>query len=67
MVAKSFQSLRQIGEPYTKNGRQYVKVEKKSGGEREVRWYTEAEYAKMYPDEKINITRWVKRNRKRSF
>ena len=56
MVAKSFQSLRQIGEPYTKNGRQYVKVEKKSGGEREVRWYTEAEYAKMYPDEKINIT-----------
>lgn len=55
MVAKSFQSLRQIGEPYTKNGRQYVKIEKKSGGEREVRWYTEAEYIKLYPNEKVEV------------
>ena len=50
-VAKSFQSLAIFGEPYIKNGRQYVVVVKPNGGHREVRWYTEAEYAKMYPTE----------------
>lgn len=50
-VAKSFQSLAIFGEPYIKNGRQYVTVVKPNGGHREVRWYTEAEYAKMYPTE----------------
>ena len=50
-VAKSFQSLAIFGEPYIKNGRQYVVVVKPNGSHREVRWYTEAEYAKMYPTE----------------
>ena len=50
-VAKSFQSFAIFGEPYIKNGRQYVVVVKPNGGHREVRWYTEAEYAKMYPTE----------------
>ena len=53
MVAKSFQTMTQIGEPYTKsNGRMYVKVKnEKTGTVREVRWYDEDEYAKLYPDE----------------
>lgn len=50
MVAKSFQTLPIIGEPYTLNGRQYVTVATKSG-ERRVRWYSEDEYYRMYPDE----------------
>ena len=49
MVAKSFQNMTQVCNPYTKNGRQYVRVlNEKTKNEREVRWYTEAEYAKMY-------------------
>ena len=48
MVAKSYQSLEIIGEPYSKNGRAYVKVLTKKGTQKEVRWYTEKEYNKMY-------------------
>lgn len=52
MVAKSFQSMKQITEPYKVSGRMYVKVlNEKAGSERQVRWYTDAEYNKMYPDE----------------
>lgn len=53
MVAKSYQTLEQLCEPYIKNGRFYVKVRAKSGNEREVRWYSEAEYKRMYPGEEI--------------
>ena len=61
MVAKSFQVLPLIGEPYTLNGRQYIKVATKSG-ERQVRWYSEDEYYRMYPDEtpKTKKTRSLK-------
>ena len=52
MVAKSFQSLEQTCEPFTTNGKQYVKVRCKNGNERTVRWYTKTEYYKLYPDEK---------------
>lgn len=51
MVAKSYQNLPIIGEPYEKNKRKYVIVECKNGHRKEVRFYTEAEYAKMYPTE----------------
>lgn len=51
-VAKSYKDLPRHGEPYEKNGRMYVVVECKNGKYKEVRWYTEQEYAKMYPDEK---------------
>ena len=51
-VAKSYQELNILCEPYQKNGRAYVKVKTKSGSEKEVRWYTDAEYAKMYPQDK---------------
>lgn len=48
-VAKSFQSMTQIGEPYLSAGKMYVQVKnEKTGNIRQVRWYTDAEYAKMY-------------------
>lgn len=47
MVAKSYQNLKQVCEPYLKSGRMYVKVQQ-GNNQREVRWYTEEEYAKMY-------------------
>lgn len=41
MVAKSYQELTQLCEPYLKNGKKYVKVLTKKGAEKEVRWYDE--------------------------
>ena len=51
MVAKSFQKYEVVGEPYTRSGRSYVKVKTNTGSLREVRWYTDAEYKRMYPDD----------------
>lgn len=53
MVAKSYQKLKILSDqPYIKpNGKMYVKVLMKGGSEREVRWYSKDEYAKMYPGE----------------
>lgn len=49
MVAKSYQSMTQIGEPYASNGKMYVQVKnEKTGAIRQVRWYSETEYAKLY-------------------
>ena len=49
MVAKSFQSMKQLGEPFCEKGKMYVNVQnEKTGTIRKVRWYTDAEYAKMY-------------------
>ena len=54
MVAKSYQKLKQACDPYVKsNGRMYVKVIGTNGKEKEVRWYSEDEYAKMYPADVI--------------
>ena len=55
-VAKSYIGLTQTCEPYMgDNNRWYVKVILKSGKEKEVRWYTDYEFEKMYnavPEEK---------------
>ena len=49
MVAKSFQSMQQLGEPFLENDKMYVQVKnEKTGTVRKVRWYTEIEYAKIY-------------------
>lgn len=47
-VAKSYIGLKQVGEPYKVNNKMYVKVIMKSGAEKQVRWYTDAEYVKLY-------------------
>ena len=50
LVAKSYQNLEQIGEPYTINGRMYVKVRTKSGIEKQVRAYSEKEFMRLWGD-----------------
>ena len=64
MVAKSFQSMKQLGEPFCEKGRMYVNIQnEKTGTVRKVRWYTEAEYAKMY-GEKVDTPRKVFKTQK---
>lgn len=53
MVAKSYQNLEMVGEPFSVNKRLYVQVKTKKGVLKTVRWYSEKEYIKMYPDEVI--------------
>ena len=50
-VAKSYIGLSQTCEPYmADNNRWYVRVILKNGKEKEVRWYTDIEFEKMYPE-----------------
>ena len=50
MVAKTFQTMTQLCDPYEVGGKMYVRVKnEKTGTIRQVRWYTEKEYAKLYP------------------
>lgn len=48
MVAKSYQNYKILCEPFIENGRSYVYVETKSNPKKQVRWYDEKEYGKMY-------------------
>jgi hypothetical protein len=56
-VAKSYANLKQINEPFKKNGKMYVTVMTDTGKQRVVRWYSDTEYARMYPDIKIDKTK----------
>ena len=49
LVAKSYQGLPVVEEPYVKSGKTYCKVKLKSGSAKEVRVYSQKEYDKMYP------------------
>ena len=53
LVAKSYQGLPIVCDPYEINGRQYVKVKLKSGTIKQVRSYSEKEYAKYNPEVKV--------------
>ena len=65
MVAKSFQAFKQLGEPFLEKGKMYVNVQnEKTGTVRKVRWYTEAEYAKMY-GEKVDVPASEFKNQKK--
>lgn len=49
MVAPSYQSYIQVGEPYTKGNKSYIKLQHPNTKNiREARWYTEEEYNKQY-------------------
>lgn len=49
-VAKSFVDFPIVKEPYSKSGKMYVDVKNpKTGTVRTVRWYSDREYARMYP------------------
>ncbi len=66
MVAKSYQSLTQIGEPYESGGKMYVKVKnEKTGSIRQVRWYTEEEYNKFYGEK--SSTPLIKKTQKQAL
>ena len=55
-VAKSYKSYTICGEPYEKNGKMYIVIaHPNTGNRREARWYTDAEYNKLYPEDKIEI------------
>lgn len=57
MVAKSFQTMKIMTEPFQENGKFYVKVlNEKTGTIRKVRFYSENEYFKMYPEERKTAT-----------
>ena len=51
-VAKSYQNLEKIEEPFILNGKMYINVKLKTGNIKNVRVYTEKEYYKLYPEEK---------------
>ena len=53
LVAKSYQGLPIMCDPYEMNGRQYVKVKLKSGNLKQVRVYSQKEYAKYNPPVKV--------------
>jgi hypothetical protein len=48
-VAKTYEHMEIQGEPFQENGRMYVNVLAPKGLKK-VRWYTEAEYKRMYPE-----------------
>ena len=48
-VAKSYQKFNTIGEPYLSNGKMYIKIDYR-GNEKVVRWYSDQEYNKLYPE-----------------
>jgi len=51
-VARTYQNYHIEGEPFIQNGRKYVAVKTPTGVVKNVRWYTDAEYARMYPEAK---------------
>ena len=61
LVAKSYQGLPFVSEPYILNGREYVKVRMKNGSIKQVRSYSEAEYRKYNP--KVEIIKPAKSRR----
>lgn len=56
-VAKSYQKLATYGEPFEENKRMYIVVITARGAHKKVRWYTDAEYAKMYPEETPKVVK----------
>jgi len=51
MVAPSFQSYKVIGDVYTSGGKKYIQVQHpRTLNVRQVRWYDDVEYAKLYPE-----------------
>lgn len=53
LVAKSYQGLPFESEPYTLNGKEYIKVRMKNGSVKQVRSYSPSEYAKYNPEIKV--------------
>ena len=52
MVAKTYQKFDTIGDPFKESGREYIYINK-DGTKKKVRWYSDSEYNRLYPDEQI--------------
>ena len=48
-VAKTYEKMELIGEPFQESGRMYIYVSAPKG-QKKVRWYSDAEYRRMYPN-----------------
>lgn len=48
-VAKTYEKMTLVGEPFQENGKMYVNVQAPKG-QKKVRWYSDAEYRRMYPN-----------------
>ena len=66
MVAKTYQSLEIQGEPFEENKRMYVNVIT-TKGLKKVRWYSETEYRRMYPDAVIEDNSPMNFNARQAF
>lgn len=64
MVAKSYQNLPILCDPYQIGTRMYVKVRKSNGDTAQVRWYSEAEYKKYYGEAAVEV---AKQSQKEAF
>lgn len=53
LVAKSYEGLPFVSEPYILNGREYIKVRTKNGSIKQIRSYSESEYKKYNPKAKV--------------
>jgi hypothetical protein len=51
-VAKTYEKMALVGDPFKENGKMYVNVQAPKGIKK-VRWYTDAEYRRMYPNATI--------------
>ena len=48
-VAKTYEKMTLVGEPFQENGKMYVNVQAPKG-QKKVRWYSDVEYRRMYPN-----------------
>ena len=55
--AKSYLNNKRLSDPYSRGGKQYIKIELKSGHEKEVRFYTDQEFEKLYPGVEFEKTK----------
>lgn len=62
-VAKSYQCLKIIKEPYLVNGKMYVQVEK-NGTAKQVRWYSDKEYEKLYGEKPAGTDNSIQKTQK---
>ncbi|MCM1217331.1 MAG: hypothetical protein NC548_22785 [Lachnospiraceae bacterium] len=67
MVAPSYKDFPIIGEPFDKNGRPYVKVLTDKGTYKDVRWYSDLEYAKLYKKASANDVIFMNLKKVRGF
>lgn len=68
MVAKTYQTWEMPDKPFTVGGKAYIMARNpKTGTSKQVRWYTDWEYARMYPEAKSKTEASVDKSRKHAL